>query len=490
MQKDNPDKPMIGLQSSPIIRVTQESPPSSDTDDDCASKQSLPANHQLEQQADATRIEGATTTIETSTTTTTATATTTSATTTLNGNNNNNNNKPNGSGELTHAYKRRFFVLFLFCSHSAINSFQWIEYSSITNVVADYYGASNLQVNLTSLVFMITYIPFIIHASLMLERVGLRKAILLGTVGTAFGSLIKWQLGGQPGMTAFWWTMLGQTVVALSQLYIISIPPLLAAVWFPDSQVSTATGIGVFGNQLGIALGFIVPPLIISEPSQGLDRVGKDLNHLAALVFWISAAISVISCLSLEDKPPKPPGSASYRAAHQVEQKSSSQVADGDTFGAIRQLCKNIDFKLLILSYGINVGVFYAISTVLNQMVIQIWPQLIELAGKLGLLIVVSGMAGSVVCGQLLDRTHAYKAIIVSIYLFSLLSMLLFTIMLHTKLGDYHLWALYGASAVLGFFMTGYLPLGFEFAAEITYPHPANTPAGLLNLSAQVSDLV
>lgn len=36
------------------------------------------------------------------------------------------------------------------------------------------------------------------------------------------------------------------------------------------------------------------------------------------------------------------------------------------------------------------------------------------------------------------------------------------------------------------FFMTGYLPLGFEFAVEITYPESEGTSSGLLNASAQV----
>lgn len=35
--------------------------------------------------------------------------------------------------------------------------------------------------------------------------------------------------------------------------------------------------------------------------------------------------------------------------------------------------------------------------------------------------------------------------------------------------------------------MTGYLPLGFEFAAELTYPESEGTSSGLLNVSAQVS---
>lgn len=36
------------------------------------------------------------------------------------------------------------------------------------------------------------------------------------------------------------------------------------------------------------------------------------------------------------------------------------------------------------------------------------------------------------------------------------------------------------------FFMTGYLPIGFEFAVEITYPESEGTSSGLLNAFAQV----
>lgn len=392
---------------------------------------------------------------------------------------------PAKGAKATHAYKMRWLVLAIFCSHSAINSFQWIQYSSITNIVTTYYGVSNLLVNLTSLVYMVTYIPFIIHASLMLERVGLRYAVCLGAAGTALGSIIKLQLASSPTTTAFWGMMVGQTIVALSQLYIISIPPLLAAVWFPDHQVSTATGIGVFGNQLGIALGFIVPPWVVSGSGTAREQLGVELNQLSLGVAVLSCLVFVLAVVLFKDKPPKPPGSASLHAEHQIleQHQANNQNTNKDTFKSIKELCDDRDFQLLTLSYGINVGCFYAVSTVLNQMVAKSWPNPDDLAGTMGLLIVVSGMFGSVMCGQLLDRTHAFKVIIVLIYLLSLVSMMLFTVVLRLMTGP---WPLYIASATLGFFMTGYLPLGFEFAAEITYPHSANTPAGLLNLSAQV----
>ena len=38
--------------------------------------------------------------------------------------------------------------------------------------------------------------------------------------------------------------------------------------------------------------------------------------------------------------------------------------------------------------------------------------------------------------------------------------------------------------------MTGYLPVGFELAAEITYPISEGTSSGLLNTSAQIFGII
>ena len=40
-----------------------------------------------------------------------------------------------------------------------------------------------------------------------------------------------------------------------------------AAIWFGSSELSMATALGVFGNQLGVGLGFLVPPLLVPDPS-------------------------------------------------------------------------------------------------------------------------------------------------------------------------------------------------------------------------------
>ena len=59
----------------------------------------------------------------------------------------------------------------------------------------------------------------------------------------------------------FWFAFLGQTLAGISQLGVLTMPPVLAAKWFASDEVSTACALGVFANQLGTAIGFFVPPL-------------------------------------------------------------------------------------------------------------------------------------------------------------------------------------------------------------------------------------
>ncbi|VDP20012.1 unnamed protein product [Heligmosomoides polygyrus] len=131
---------------------------------------------------------------------------------------------------------------------------------------------------------------------------------------------------------------------------------------------------------------------------------------------------------------------------------------------------------------GINTGVFYAVSTLLAQMVLPFYPTESVAIGQIGVVIVVAGMIGSVVGGFLLDKFKRFKLTTLLDYLFSFLAMLTFTFTL--DLGS--LVVVFANAFVLGFFMTGYLAIGFEFAAEITFPAAEGTTSALLNASAQV----
>uniref|UniRef100_A0A8D2IRM5 Feline leukemia virus subgroup C cellular receptor 1 n=1 Tax=Varanus komodoensis TaxID=61221 RepID=A0A8D2IRM5_VARKO len=107
-------------------------------------------------------------------------------------------------------------------------------------------------------------------------------------------------------------------------------------------------------------------------------------------------------------------------------------------------------------------------------------------AGRIGLTLVVAGMVGSIICGLWLDHTKTYKQTTLIVYILSFVGMVVFTFTLDCG----HLIAVFVTGGALGFFMTGYLPLGFEFAVEITYPESEGTSSGLLNASAQIFGII
>lgn len=72
---------------------------------------------------------------------------------------------------------------------------------------------------------------------------------MFGCLGTCLGAWVK-VLGVHPDL--FWVAFIGQSIVAVSQVFILSLPAKLAAVWFGHNQVSSACSIGVFGNQVSV----------------------------------------------------------------------------------------------------------------------------------------------------------------------------------------------------------------------------------------------
>ncbi|XP_059058357.1 uncharacterized MFS-type transporter C09D4.1 [Achroia grisella] len=370
-------------------------------------------------------------------------------------------------GSRYRVYYSRWLILCLFVLFSTSNSMQWTQYAIIQDIVVNYYGVPSTLVSWTSMVYMVTYIPLIFPASWLLDKTGLRVTTIIGICGTCTGSWLK--VFSVP-QDMFWLGFTGQTVVAISQVFILNVPPRLAAVWFGADQVSSACSIGVFGNQLGVAVGFFLPPMLVR--SQGtIEEIGADLQLMFYIVAGFTSVLFVLILLFFKAAPPTPPSAAA----------DLGSSLDSNFLQSIKKLLTNRNYVLLLISYGLNVGVFYAISTLLNQLVLTYYPGANEDAGRIGLVIVVAGMIGSVVCGLILDKTHRFKETTLAVYAASVVGMIIFTFTLDCGI----IGVVYLSSILLGFFMTGYLPVGFEFASEVTYPEPEGTTSGILNAVVQ-----
>lgn len=378
---------------------------------------------------------------------------------------------------------KRYFIIAMYGICSMEKSFQWINLSSITNKVSKYYGVDNIAVNWTSVLFMITFIPLVLPTSWLIERIGLRKAVLFGSGGLTLGAIVKCFSCAED---RFYIVILGQILVSLSEQFIFCIPARIASVWFPDHQVSLATGFGIFGNQCGIALGFLIPPALLSG-METREEIGVGLYHLFLYTAIAGVVTMVVLLFLFEDSPKYAPGNA--RLLKKLEENRLTETqrsfwAELEEFGSVlRELIKDHNCKILIVAFGINIGTGYAIQTLLNQFVTGSDFENSDLVtGKAGLLVIFSGMIGALFWGHLCDLTHRYTLLNKILYLGVIASLILFGFTLRWN----DVWALYGASSLLGFFLIGYNAVGLDTIVELTYPAPELVSTSVMNLSPQV----
>ncbi len=147
----------------------------------------------------------------------------------------------------THLYKRRWMMVLLFSSYSLCNSYQWIQYGIINNIFMKFYQVDTFTIDWMSMIYMLTYIPFIFPVTWLLDKKGLRVIALVATALNCAGTWIK-VASVRPNLFAV--TFLGQFCCSLAQVFILGMPSRIASVWFGSEEVSTACSIGVFGNQV------------------------------------------------------------------------------------------------------------------------------------------------------------------------------------------------------------------------------------------------
>lgn len=406
----------------------------------------------------------------------------------------------------------RYLILFLFCINSANKAFQWIQIPATTSKVSVFYEVSNFVINTTSVLFMLAFVVLSLPSCFIIELIGLRKAVLVASLAAFLGSLLKCFCCRQDSLDIYL-LFAGQILVSLGEQFIFSVPSRLASVWFPDNQVSSAVAMTVLGNSLGIAFGFLLPPMAL-EGAETKDEIGQQM-YLIFLVTTILSFTSFVAdwCL-FHEAPLYAPGEARLKQIQEEEQQArklllmttctsasnNNNIEEhqrpiqsskwvifkrdvGKLWDQVKELFKDNNYKLAAFSYGINVGAGYAISTILNQILEEYWPGDDILVGNCGFIIIVTGAIGSAFFGHILDKTHRYKLMNMFLTLGVVGSMIAFASaisILHSKT------AVYLSSALVGLFQTSLIVSGLELAVEITYPQPELLTSSMMNVWPQI----
>lgn len=127
--------------------------------------------------------------------------------------------------------RKRYFILIMFVALSLIKSFQWIYLASITNVTTKFYQVDNIAINWTTVALMVSYTVLALPAAWLMDFIGLRNSVIVGTLGLTLGVIIKCFSCHRDGLLL---NFVGHTIIAFAEPFIGGIYSLVASVWFPD----------------------------------------------------------------------------------------------------------------------------------------------------------------------------------------------------------------------------------------------------------------
>lgn len=207
------------------------------------------------------------------------------------------------------------------------------------------------------------------------------------------------------------------------------------------------------------------------------DSDDSSITHLLLLLSLFCIISLVLILLFFTSKPPSPPS----RSAQIQESNSEENVEMYKLTHVLPKLVKDVAYLNLCISFGIVVGTFYALSTLLNQMLDDL-KYSDSTTVLVGTLMVVVGLLGAILFGILADKTKKYKLLLILCVLGTFVSMVYWTF---TFKQDQTILICMGSS-FLGFFMTALLPICMDISVEITFPLPEAIVSNLLLASAQV----
>ncbi|XP_030768260.1 uncharacterized MFS-type transporter C09D4.1-like [Sitophilus oryzae] len=374
------------------------------------------------------------------------------------------------TGTQIKVYKYRWIVLGLYVLVCMISFLQTLEFSIIANIIIKYYKVGEFLVDLTCVIFFIAYIIFFYPISYLIEKNTLKHSMICAMILTLLGNLLKLLAANQD---RFWIILLAQTLIAIGQVYICSVPTKIATSWFGSEEVSTACAIGVLGIQLGSGISCIQSPYLVKDG----PNTETQLFHMFLYQAIATIVTFVLVILFFRSKPALPPSQS------QLNLMIKNEMATLTFFEDMKEVIRNKNFWLVVFSLGFANGLWSVFGVQLNMVYIHYFPNGEHDSGILGLLSIFSGgCLASMLFGIVLDKTHRFKLISVFILIFSAISYLcvVVSLMLESRIGSYI------SITAFGFFVAPVLIVGFEYLVEITYPIPEACSSSLFNTSYYV----
>lgn len=349
-------------------------------------------------------------------------------------------------------YGYRWVVLGVFMLINLTMQMLWITYAPISGPAAQFYGVTDAQIGFLAMTFMIAFIPLSIPVSWVIDRYGFRLAVSIGAVLMGVCGIARGLVGSNYSLV-----LVSTIGIAIAQPFFLNAWTKVPANWFSIDERATAVGLVTLSNLLGTAVGQVLTPILTeSLPIPTVQLIFGGVAAITALLFVVFSREHPIT-------PPCPPG-----------MEARSLMLDG-----LKLIVKSVPFWLFVFVYFIGLGIFNGINIWVENIIRPRGFTPID-AGTLGGLLVGGGIIGAIVFPILSDKQHKrqrYMLLGVALAIPGLVGVTFATTA----------WLLYASAFFMGFFLISVAPIGLQYVAEVTYPAPEGTSAGILQLFGQVS---
>ncbi|KAG5481601.1 hypothetical protein LSCM1_05625 [Leishmania martiniquensis] len=348
----------------------------------------------------------------------------------------------------------RFVILSLFAAFGFIDQVQYVAFASITRETQQYFGVGSFEVNLLSLLVPIIYVVGVAPGCILYNKAGLRYGMIIGAALNAFASLLKFVAVWAPKYPLL---VIAQVLVAGGQVLFLSLPTLIAGIWFPPKERTVATAVASLMGFAGMAVGMFYSPNVISLPTRSTR---KEWAASMGSQFGFSVLVLLLMAMLARDRP-------KYRPS-----LTSTEHYKLPLLKFLKSQFRDFNFLRLTIAFGLITGFLTAVAAVLAQLlepfgISETKSGILAFAGILG------GAANCALIGYFVDRTHFYKYTAVTLTTASTVLLLLTTTFTKTISNSAALIiALYVLVPLLEFLVLPIVPVVMELSVELTYPCP------------------
>lgn len=367
--------------------------------------------------------------------------------------------------------KKRWLVLATFFFYGMSNQIQYTTFTTIVRQVQSFYGVNATEVNMLAAIFPIVYVILVFPGCKLYDSMGIRGGMILGTTVNFVGALIK-------AVTALWyphyWLLcIGQMSCAVGQVLFLSLPPLIASTWFPDSERTLATAIGTLAGYVGMATGMFYAPRIVTPDNSGSEA----FSILFGTQFFLTLGVWLTTLVFVEGAPPMSPS------------LTAVQHGGMEVLPSLKRIVANKHLMILTTAFGCVLGLFTALATVMAEFLEPMGVSEAQ-TGVIAFVGILLGSANCGVVGPIVDKTRKYKKPLVLIFSLLVVMCALIMVLMKTVSAARFLPVAYVMVIIIEIILLPAVPVTMELAVEMAYPDPPSIASSAVIASLSLWSVV